>query len=68
MRTKINYQAFLLRIWRDHESAPWRASLDNPQFGKRQNFASLTDLMRFLHQSTSENEQDSLPNNRASSH
>ena len=68
MRTKTNYQAFLLRIWREHDAAPWRASLDNPQLGKRKNFASLADLMAFLHQSTNKNEQVGLPKNHSTSH
>jgi hypothetical protein len=65
MMTKTNYQAFLLRIWRENDSGPWRASLDNPQLGKRQNFATLADLMAFLHQSTNENETVCFPNNNS---
>jgi hypothetical protein len=59
MKEQSNYQAFLLRIWREHETAPWRASLENPQLGKRLNFASMAELMAFLDRSTANLDSDS---------
>jgi hypothetical protein len=44
------YVAYLLRLWQvdEAEDAPWRASLESPQTGERQGFASLVDLFTFL--------------------
>jgi hypothetical protein len=44
------YVAYLLRLWQAEggENAPWRASLESPQSGERQGFASLMDLFTFL--------------------
>jgi hypothetical protein len=46
------YQAYLLRIWRDHNpskaDSPWRFSLEDPHTGARRGFQSLELLMIFL--------------------
>jgi hypothetical protein len=41
--------AFLVRLWRDHEGAPWRASATHVRTGERSYFASLEHLYVFLH-------------------
>ncbi|MGD8793689.1 MAG: hypothetical protein PVF47_14135 [Anaerolineae bacterium] len=48
------YVAYLLRLWQveEGEHAPWRASLESPQTGTRQGFASLVDLFTFLEKQT----------------
>ncbi len=49
MRPKSNnYLAYLLRLWRENENAPWRASLENPSTGERTSFASLDRLVSYL--------------------
>jgi len=44
------YVAYLLRLWQveAEEDAPWRASVESPQTGERQGFASLAELWAFL--------------------
>ena len=42
------YHAFLLRIWRDEESAPWRIFVEIPVTGKRHGFTSLEKLYEFI--------------------
>jgi hypothetical protein len=44
------YVAYLLRLWQAdaEDDAPWRASVESPQTGKRRGFASLAELLAFL--------------------
>ena len=43
------YQAYLLRLWRDQASAPWRATLiDAAQPDEQHHFATLDALCSFL--------------------
>lgn len=48
------YHAYLLRLWRDDEHTPWRASLQETQTGQRQliSFASVAQLIAFIEQKT----------------
>jgi hypothetical protein len=54
------YLSYLLRLWRENDSvgahgvetALWRASLERPQAGERQGFASLEELFAFLRKET----------------
>lgn len=58
--TKQDYFSYLLRIWQDFNcegkslrmKGLWRASLESPQTGKLEVFASLEDLFSFLKQQT----------------
>jgi hypothetical protein len=65
---QTDYQSYLLRLWRESgageagrgpaespasQEGVWRASLESPQAGERQGFASLEDLFAFLRQQTS---------------
>lgn len=43
-----DYRAFLLRLWREGEGLPWRATLEDPHTGERFNFATLERLFEFL--------------------
>ncbi|MCA9958256.1 MAG: hypothetical protein R3E31_01700 [Chloroflexota bacterium] len=55
-----DYRAYLLRLWRESESAPWRASLENPHTGERVRFANDEQLFTYLQeQMTSSFTQDS---------
>jgi hypothetical protein len=40
--------AFLLRLWRENETTPWRATLENPHTGVRQGFADTKSLFAFI--------------------
>lgn len=44
----LTYSAYLLRLWRDSEQSPWRASLEDAQSGERHGFADLEQLFSFL--------------------
>jgi hypothetical protein len=58
MNQQRRYLSYLLRLWQESGgSAPgdpplWRASLEWPQSGDRQGFASLEDLFAFLENET----------------
>lgn len=43
-----DYQAFLLRLWRDHSEHSWRATLEDPHTGRQDAFKSLEGLFGFL--------------------
>lgn len=45
-----NYHAYLLRLWREDDATPWRASLENPHTGERIHFANDKQLYAFLHE------------------
>ncbi|MFQ5435484.1 MAG: hypothetical protein ACE5FD_11465 [Anaerolineae bacterium] len=47
-----NYQAYLLRLWRDGEKQPWRALLENPHTGEQCGFANLEQLFAYLEEQT----------------
>jgi hypothetical protein len=51
---QYEYQAYLLRLWRENEADPWRASLENTHTGERRSFASLPSLLLYLEQETGE--------------
>lgn len=42
------YQAFLVRVWKDGEEGLWRGSVQSIQTGEITRFASLTELFIFL--------------------
>lgn len=48
MKKSLNYYSYLLRLWREGDTAPWRASLEDAHTGERRNFACLRDLFRAL--------------------
>lgn len=45
-----NYHAYLIRLWRENEQAPWRAELISSQTGKQLPFASLALAHTYLQQ------------------
>ena len=47
-----DYLSFLLRLWRDSDSTPWRASLEAPGGGEALHLPSLAALFAFLTQQT----------------
>jgi hypothetical protein len=46
------YLAFLLRLWREGETASWRAMLEDPHTGERRGFADLNKLFDFIEAQT----------------
>ncbi len=46
------YLAYLLRLWRDDETAPWRATVEDASTGQRFGFANLKALFVFLEKQT----------------
>lgn len=46
--TTQNYQAFLLRLWREDSAAPWRCSLQATDAIERLGFADLRQLASYL--------------------
>jgi hypothetical protein len=45
-----DYQAYLLRLWREEADLPFRAMLEDPHTGQRHGFANLAQLVTFLQQ------------------
>lgn len=45
-----DYHAYVLRLWRESDSGPWRISLQETGEGKRRGFADLASLMTHLEQ------------------
>jgi hypothetical protein len=66
-KPRSNYQAYLLRLWRDGAQTPWRASLQSTATERKYHFATLEALFAFLDRrlAPSENamllQPDSLP-------
>ncbi len=50
-----HYHAYLLRIWREEEGMPWRATLQNPHTGEQEGFASVEQLISFIRNKTGAN-------------
>jgi len=58
-RKPLTYLAYLLRLWREGGTAPWRATLEDPHTGRRYGFADLRGLFAFLEEQTgADREQD----------
>jgi hypothetical protein len=47
-----NYLAFLIRLWRENESAPWRFTAQRTGSSERRSFADLRKLVTFLEEQT----------------
>jgi hypothetical protein len=52
-----NYTAYLVRLWRESDHSPWRASTQCASTGEKVYFATLADLFKFLEAQTSIDEQ-----------
>lgn len=52
----FEYQAYMLRLWSQEENGEnhWRASLEAPGSGERQNFDSVAELIAYLQSITGE--------------
>lgn len=49
-----DYVSYLLRLWRDHQGAVWRASLEETSSGESRTFAEVHMLLGFLARLTGE--------------
>jgi poly(3-hydroxybutyrate) depolymerase len=47
-----DYHAYLLRVWRDDEVSPWRATLQDPHTGHTYGFSTMQQLYHFLEAET----------------
>ncbi len=50
----LRYLAYLIRLRRDGEAAPWRVTAENPHTGERWGFANLHRFVEFLEKQTGE--------------
>jgi len=48
--TANTYQSYLLRLWRDSETGPWRISLQSTRDGRQHFFSDLEEAWAFLRQ------------------
>lgn len=55
MKDSADYQAFLLRVWREDDLSGWRALLEDPHTGQSRGFSSMKKLYEFLEEKTSGN-------------
>lgn len=62
MNTKdsADYQAFLLRVWREDDLSGWRAVLEDPHTGQSIGFSSMKQLFNFLEAKTSGNHSEQV--------
>jgi hypothetical protein len=44
-----HYQAYLVRLWRESDTDPWRVTIQHIQTQEKQHFASLPAYIAFLH-------------------
>ena len=56
-RKQQDYMSYLLRLWRDSKSVPWRVSLESIATGERRLFASVEALFTFLKAQTGEEDK-----------
>ncbi|WP_420628743.1 hypothetical protein [Candidatus Leptofilum sp.] len=49
----VNNKAFLVRLWRDSETAPWRTSITHVQTKETQTFSTVPALFLYLHEQIS---------------
>lgn len=64
VKSPPRYSVYLLRCWQERDSsidvpATWRFSLEDSRTGKRQGFADLESLMRYLNETLEDDESES---------
>ncbi len=52
MIPRSKYHVYLLRLWRDDESTPWRIQVKDPHTDEAFAFADLESLLAFLRRQT----------------
>jgi hypothetical protein len=58
MKDTADYQAFLLRVWREDDLSGWRAVLEDPHTGQSIGFSSMKQVYEFLEERTRGDERD----------
>lgn len=61
-RERADYQAYLLRLWRDSAQGSWRASLEAPDRSETLAFPDLEALFAFVLTQTAYDEPTDRPN------
>jgi hypothetical protein len=64
--TQTDYAAYLLRLWRDGDGAPWRASLEDTTTAESRPFAEIRMLTAFIEHLTGEAPTEGPPTTRPS--
>ena len=49
----VNNKAFLVRLWRDNETAPWRTAVTHVQTKETRTFSTVPALFLYLHEEIS---------------
>jgi hypothetical protein len=57
MEKKADYQAYLLRVWREDDLSSWRALLVDPHTGQSMGFSTMKLLYEYLEESTDDNSE-----------
>jgi hypothetical protein len=58
MKDTADYQAFLLRVWREDDLSGWRAVLEDPHTGQSIGFSSMKQVYEFLEERTRGDERE----------
>ncbi len=54
MKDTADYQAFLLRVWREDDLSGWRALIEDPHTGQSKGFPSMKQLYAYLEERTAD--------------
>jgi hypothetical protein len=52
MDKEKNYHAYLLRLWRENDNAPWRVTLQDSRTGEKIGFTDLKKFSDYLEDKT----------------
>ncbi len=63
MKNQAPYLAYVLRLWRNGDTTPWRADLECARTGERHTFANISALFEFLESETGESPPIPAENN-----
>lgn len=58
-RKQPTYLSYLLRMWRDHQDAPWRASLESTATGDVHRFGNVDGMWAFIQEQLELQSEDS---------
>lgn len=48
LQEPVSQRSYLLRVWREDDQSPWRASLQSIATGERRGFGNLEAMLDFL--------------------
>lgn len=52
------YQAYLVRLWRENDTVPWRVTIKHIRTQEMHHFAAVEEYITFLYTQTDPKEQD----------